>query len=425
MGFIEEILNGIRIPKVIKIEQTFNQECVDNVEAEVRRQVSGLKGYEKIRPGMSIAITSGSRGVDEYLKITKTVCDMVKEKGAFPFLFPAMGSHGGATAEGQIHVMEEINGITEETAGVPIKSSMEVVEIGHISDGRPVFVDRYAHEADGIILINRIKAHTSFKGPYESGLMKMMAIGIGKQHGAQTYHKTGFGEMPKIVQEAGSTVLEKENILFAIGTVENGYGKARMVACLDKEEIPERERLLLKQSYESLATNFWKQCDALIVKEMGKDIAGTGLDPNVTGRFNTDFYHNDIHVNKIGILELTKSSGGNAAGVGFGDVISRRLYNEIDFDTMYPNVLTSTVIKTANIPMVLDNDRLVVQAVLKTANVLDDTKIRFCIIKNTKDMKHIYISENMAEEAITKGAVILGAPEEVKFDREGNLAMDF
>lgn len=425
MGFIEDILGDVKIPKVVKIKQTFNKEYVEDPEAEIKKQLENLEGFQKIHPGMSIAVTSGSRGIDKYAQVTKAVCDMVKEKGAYPFLFPAMGSHGGATAAGQVEVMEEINGITEETMEVPIKSSMEVVEIGHIGDGRPVFVDKYAHEADGIILINRIKAHTSFKGPYESGLMKMMAIGMGKQHGASFYHKIGFGEMPRAVQEVGPVVLEKENILFGVGMIENGYGKLRKLVCLNGMDIPVREKELLKESYESLAVNFWKQCDALIVKEMGKDITGTGLDPNVTGRFNTDFFHNDIHVNKIGILELTDASGGNAAGVGFGDVISRKLYNKINFETMYPNVLTSTVIKTANIPMVLDNDRLVIQAVLKTSNVLNDSDIRFCIIKNTKELEIIYISENMVDEAISKGAEVIGGLEEVTFDEGGNLKLSF
>lgn len=424
MGFIEDILEVIPIPKMVKVEQKFNKEFCNDITASVREQLISLEGYKEIKPGQTIAITGGSRGITALAKITKAVVDMVKEKGAYPFIIPAMGSHGGATAEGQIRVLET-NGITEKSMDCPIKSSMEVVDVGKISDGRSVFIDKYAHEADGIILVNRIKAHTSFKGSYESGLMKMMAIGLGKQHGAETYHKTGFGEMPKIVEEAGTKVLDLEKIIFGVASIENGYGEVAKIACLDNEEIKEKEKELLKYSYTTIARNFWKQVDVLIVTEMGKDITGTGLDPNVTGRFNTDFFSNDIKVSKIGILELTDKSQGNAAGVGFGDVITQRLYDKIDFQTMYPNVLTSTVIKTANIPMVLDNDKKVIQATIKTSNVLNHSDLRLSIIKNTKDLEKIYITENMVEEAINKGCRVLSEPMDINFDLRGNLNIEF
>ncbi len=424
MGFIESILEPVPIPKVVKVEQRFHEDYIEDIEGCVREQLINSRGYRNIKPGQSIAITGGSRGVHKIAEITKAVCDLVKERGAHPFIFPAMGSHGGATAEGQIHVLE-MNGISEATMGVPIKSSMEVIEVGRISDGRPVFMDRYAYEADGIILINRIKAHTSFKGPYESGLMKMMAIGLGKQHGAQNYHKTGFGQMPRIVQEVGTEVLRLNKVIFGVGTIENGYNKVARIACLDPEEILEKEKELLQLANEYLPKNFWKQADVLIVCSMGKDISGTGLDPNVTGRFNTDFFKNDISVSKIGILSLTDKSDGNAAGVGFGDVITQRLYDKINFQNMYPNVLTSTVIKTANIPMVLPSDKQVFQAAIKTANVLHDEKLRLSILKNTKDLEHIYISENMVDEAIAKGVKILSKPMAIPFDEKGNLLLNF
>lgn len=424
MSFMDDALAGIPLPRVVKVRQHFIREYIEDIPVYVRRELSGLAAYQSIKSGQSIAVTGGSRGVNKIAEITREVCAMIKEKGAFPFVVPAMGSHGGATAEGQIEVLATY-GITEESVGAPIKSSMEVVEIAEIADGRKVYLDKYASAADGIVLVNRIKAHTSFKGPYESGLMKMMAIGLGKQHGASVYHKTGFGQMPRIVEEVGNKVLQNAKILFGVGTMENGFGKCCKIAFLEAADIPSQEKELLKESYTHLARTFWKQCDVFVVTEIGKEITGTGLDPNVTGRFNTEFFKNDISVSKIGLLDLTAASHGNAAGVGFGDVIAKRLYDKIDLDMMYPNVFTSTVIKTANIPMVLKNDRQVIQALVKTANVLYDEKLRLSIVKNTKDMGIIYVSENMVGEAREKGCDILSEPMDILFDVDNALALSF
>lgn len=287
MEFIKKALAQVEFPRIVKVRQHFDPAHIPHVPTAVREGVSELKGYRRIRPGQRIAITAGSRGVDRMPEVLRTVVDMVKERGAHPFLIPAMGSHGGATAEGQRNMLSGL-GITEEAMGAPILASMEVELIAHISDGRPVYVDRFAHEADGIIVVNRVKNHTGFRGDYESGLMKMMTIGLGKQYGARNYHSTGFKYMARTIAEVGSTVLEREKILFGVGVIENGHGRLAKISCLEPEEIPVVEKELLKIAHAYLPRPFFDRADVLVVQEMGKDISGTGMDSNVIGRYNNE-----------------------------------------------------------------------------------------------------------------------------------------
>ena len=424
MGFIEETLAAVQLPRIVGVRQHFYNGTVEDVPAAVRKAVEALPSYRAIRPGQSIAVTAGSRGIDALACITRTVCDLVKARGAHPFIVPAMGSHGGATAEGQ-RALLAAKGITEETMGVPIRATMEVDEIARADDGRPIFLDRYAHAADGIILINRVKAHTSFKGRYESGLMKMMAIGLGKQHGAETYHRTGYGVMPGVIADVGRKVTEQANILFGVATVENGYSHLAKIYGVEGREIPLREPAILEEANRYLARSFYTELDALIVERIGKEISGTGLDPNVTGRFATTFYHNDIHINKIGILSLTEASHGNATGVGFGDAITHRLRDAVDPAMTYPNVLTSTVTNIAAIPISFATDKQVVQAMVKCSNAVREADVRLSIIRSTKDLGFIYVSENMADEARQKGMEVVGTPFDIPFDADGRLALPY
>lgn len=424
MSFIEDTLKDVPLPQIVKAEQLFDKSHMTHIEEYIKENLKNIEGYKSIKRGQNIAVTGGSRGIKAIDIITKAVCDMVKEKGAYPFIVPAMGSHGGATAEGQMGMLEAI-GITEETMGVPIKSSMEVVQIGEITDGRPVCIDKYANEADGIIIINRIKEHTSFKGEYESGLMKMMAIGLGKQMGAENYHKTGFEHMPQIIEEVGIEVLKKANICFGVAILENGYGKISEIALLNSDEIPREEKKLLIKSKELMPKLFFKQADVLIVKEIGKNISGTGIDSNITGRFNNEYFKGDVSITKISVLDLAEKSHGNFNGTGLADFTTRRLYEKMDLAMTYPNALTSTTVVTVKIPMILDTDKMAVQAAIKTCNLFDLTNCRLAIIENTKNMKTIYISENMIEEAKGKNVKILSEPMDIPFTEDGSLRLDF
>lgn len=424
MTFIEETLKGVHFPKIVKVEQCFDSSHIENIEEYIKENLLNVEGYNKIKEGQSVVVTAGSRGIHGIDLITRTVCQMVKEKGAHPFIVPAMGSHGGATAEGQLQMLETL-GITEEKMGVPIKSSMQVVKISELKDGRPVYLDKYADEADGIILINRIKDHTSFKGDYESGLMKMMAIGLGKQTGAENYHKTGFKYMPKLIEEAGQEVLNKKNIFFGVAVVENGYGKISEIAILNANEIPREEKILLKKASQLMPKLFFKQADVLIVKEIGKNISGTGMDSNITGRFNNEHFKGDVDITKISVLDLTEKSHGNFNGLGLADFTTKHLYEKMDWDMTYPNALTSTTVVTVKIPMILATDKMAIQAAIKTCNISEENDLRFVIIENTKNMKIIYISENMAVEAKAKGVKILSEPLDIPFFENGSLNLDF
>ncbi|MGD9640563.1 MAG: lactate racemase domain-containing protein [Synergistaceae bacterium] len=424
MGFIDNSLSDVKLPKIVKVCQYFDKNKIEDIEGCVRQCMKNSLAYQRINPGQRIAVTAGSRGIDNIALITKIVCFMIKEKGAVPFIVPAMGSHGGATAKGQLHMLE-INGMTEETMGVPILSSMETAMIGELENGDSVYIDKNAHEADGIVLINRVKAHTSFKGKYESGLMKMMTIGLGKQYGAQHYHQRGYGFMPWVIENVGKRVLVSSKIICGIAVVENGYGKTNIIECIDAADIPRREAELLIESYKHLSRPFFKEADVMVVKEIGKNISGVGCDSNISGRFNNEHFHNDIHITRVGFLELSKKSDGNANGMGLADFITQKFYDNVDFEQTYPNALTSTATVNVKVPMILSNDKNLFAVAVKTSCIADFDNVRLAIIESSKNMTTIYVSENMAEEAIAAGMEVCGEPFEIPFSKEGALELKF
>jgi hypothetical protein len=423
--FIKNTLDQTTFPKIVKVKQEFDEEHIVDVPGYLCERLQSLNGFQDIRPGQRVAVAAGSRAISSIDIVIRTVIEMVKERGAQPFIVPAMGSHGGATAEGQQKVLETL-GITEEKMGCPILSSMEVVQIGKLFDERPVYLDKNADAADGIILINRIKAHTSFRGKYESGLMKMMAVGLGKQLGAQTYHQTGFGLMGRIVEEVGYTVLNKKNIFFGLGIIENGNGKIAQIHCLNSDEIAPKEKELLKKTNKLLPRLFCRELDVLSIQKIGKDISGTGMDSNIIGRFNNDDIHSeDIYVKRIAVLDLSDKSKGNANGVGMADFISKRLYKKISLEQTYPNALTSTATVTVKIPMILPNDKMTIAAAIKTSMLAYQSKVRLALIESTKNMTDLYISENMIDEAREKGVKIISKPFPIPFLKNGRLHLKY
>ncbi len=264
-------------------------------------------------------------------------------------LFPPWG----ATASGQIAVLNHF-GVTERSAGAPIRSSMETVRIGITSNGIPVHVDRLAHEADGIIVVNRIKPHVSFRGPYESGIMKMLAIGLGKQKGAEICHQLGFDRMSEVVLEIGREILARARIIAAVGLIENAYHETCRIVVLHPTEIEPMEPALLDDAWKLLPRFFFEQLDVLVIDEAGKNISGTGFDNNIVGRYTTDSAHGGPSISRIVVRDLTPETGGNANGIGIADVITRRVYDQFLFEDSYPNALTSTATRSVRIPMVMD-----------------------------------------------------------------------
>lgn len=423
MSEIHEMLKGYPIPKVAKARLTFNSDTLEDVVGTL--QVGLERSCSAITPGMRIAITCGSRGIDQYVPILKAIVAFVKEKGGVPILIPAMGSHGGATAEGQIEVLKGY-GVTEESVGAEILSSMEVCEIGRTSRDLPVYIDKNAYEADGIILFNRVKPHTSFRGKYESGLVKMLAIGLAKQKGAEMTHFLRFENMARNILEVGSIGLEKLNILCGVATVENGYNHVAELHVLRKEEVLEKEPQLLEAAWKRMPRLPLDTIDMLIVNEIGKEISGTGMDTNIIGRYHTRAASGGPNVVKLGVLNITKKSEGNANGMGLADFMPKHMYDTVNFTSSYINTLTSTEPTSTRMPMVLDDDKDVMRACVKLSGQTDFRSIRGIFIRSTKYLDDIYMTEAAVKEALETGAIpveVVGEYQELPFDDEGRLQL--
>ena len=345
----------------------------------------------------------------------------MEERGAKPFVIPAMGSHGGATAQGQSDVLTAL-GVTEEYLSCPIRSSMDVKRIGTTFDGRPVQIDAHAAAADGIVVVNRVKAHTSFTGPVESGLMKMMAIGLAKQAGAEVCHQEGYGKIAGNIRKYGNAILEYANILFGVAIIENAFDDTYEIHAVRPQNFEKTETKLLKRSKSLMPRIMFSDIDVLVVDKMGKNISGLGMDPHITGCFASPYASGPPRPDKLVVLDLTDETHGNANGMGVADVTTRRLLEKFDSEATYPNALTATLTPAVRIPMVMDNQRLAIQTGVKTAAGFDKENIRMVRITDTLSLSRIWISEAMLEDARnTPGVTVIGKPEELAFDEEGNL----
>jgi hypothetical protein len=419
MGILQDLVKDIPIPRMVRVKQSFPSDRLTNLEEALANQWQKVEHL--IQPGMEIAIAVGSRGVDRIVDLTRLTVEMVKRRGGVPFIVPSMGSHGGATAEGQVAVLRHL-GVTEESVGAEIRSSMEVVQVGSLPNGLPVYMDKYASRADGIIVINRVKPHTAFRGRVESGLLKMISIGLGKQKGAEACHQLGFGHMAENVPAMAKLLMEKMPILFGVATVENAYDKVAKVAVVPAAQIEQEEVELLKEAKRLLPKIMFDRIDVLVIDEIGKNISGDGMDPNITGRYPTPYAHGGPEVNKMVVLDLTDETEGNANGVGTADFTTRRLVDKMDLEKTYANGLTSTVVAPTKIATTMANDREAIQAAIKTCNILNFHEVKLVRIKNTLELGEIEISEALLEQAKANPDVeILTEPFHWEFDRNGNL----
>ena len=396
MGFIADLLDPIPIPRVAGVSQKFDRPRMDDCGGALKQILNTSGVLESVFPKMEIAIAVGSRGISNQPVLVKLIAEALREKGARPFLVPAMGSHGGATADGQKKMLEDL-GFGGDKIGVRIRSSMETVRVGTSENGLPVHVDKNAHEADGIVIINRIKPHTSFRGPYESGLMKMIAIGLGKQKGAEICHELGIERIAENFPAIARVAIEKENILFAIGLLENAYHETCRIELLRKEEIETEEPKLQEEAKRLLPKLHFTDIDVLVIDEIGKNISGTGFDTNVVGRYHTPGCSGGPNVTRLVILNVTDETHGNANGLGIADFTTRRIFDQFSFENTYPNALTSTVLPSVKIPMVLETDLLAIKAAIKTCNILDKRNVRLIRIKNTNEIERIEVSESMLD----------------------------
>lgn len=418
----------MELPKMALVEQQFDPQRIEDVPACVAQEMANLNLGTKVKAGDSVAITGGSRGVADIDIIIKTIADELKKLGAAPFIFPAMGSHGGATAEGQIKVLANL-GITEETMGCPIKSDMEPVLLGEGTLGYPVNVDKNAMDADHIVVVNRVKSHTKFEGPVESGLMKMMAIGMGKQKGASYYHKAAIRlTFQKIVETVGLEVMKRCPILFGLGTVENAFHDPCVIRAFNPEDILEGEKGLLKIAKERLAQLPFDEIDVLIVDQIGKDIAGTGMDTNVTGR-NFDLlgdFTTRPKVKRVFVRDLTEKTEGNATGIGLADFTTVRLVEKMDKHKTWMNVITGISPEKGAIPIHFDTDKEILNACFETIGDTPPAEARVLHIQNTIAVHRISASLAYADEIAKNDKLkLLNDWKEMALDSEGNLENPF
>ena len=413
----------MNLPKMYRMRQRFDDTRVKDIRATVKAELGGLT-WSAIQPGHRVAITAGSRGIADIAEILAGIVGFLKSLGADPFLFPAMGSHGGATAAGQVAMLEQL-GVTEASVKAPIISSMETGEIGLTEDSVPVFMDKNALTADHIVVVNRIKSHTKFKAPIESGLMKMMAIGMGKLKGAELYHKAAVQHtFFKIITDAGRLVLTKTPVICAVGILENAYGETAKIKALETAEIESKEKDLLLLSKKMMAKLPFNEIDLLIIDEMGKDISGVGIDPNITGR-NRDLlgvFPHPAQVKRLFVRDLTDRSKGNATGIGLADITTQRLVDKIDYAATYKNCITGISLEKAAVPMHFGSDREAIEVALGCIGSIPAAKSKIVRIKSTLRLDTAEVSEAYAGMFQQRPDLeIASGPDAIVFNGENNL----
>ena len=421
MDAIQRLLSSVALPKMVRIRQSFDDTRMTDVAGGVRKALHDCPAYHSIKPGAKLALTVGSRGIASLDVIVRAIVDALKERGAEPFIVPAMGSHGGATAEGQLELVNEL-GITEESAGCPIRSSMEVVQVGRLTDGFPVYMDKYAYEADGVVVYNRIKPHNAFRHRHESGIMKMLAIGLGKHHGAESTHSMGFGHMGRLIEEVGAALLATGKVVLGVGSIENAYDKVKEIVACGPNDFAMTDREGLKRASANMPRLLFDKMDLLICDAIGKEYSGGGMDGNIIGRYSTPFISGGPDITRVVALSLSPKSHGNATGMGLADVIPDSMVKDIDLFKVYTNCITSGATPSARIPMHLATEELAIKAGLKTGYEADTAQALVMRIPNTLHLGEAFISEAMLPIAMeTKGVTILGDLKPMSFDAGGKL----
>lgn len=416
-------INEVSLPRMVRVRQTFSRDRIEDVASHLRAELA-RGDYARLVRGGRIAVAVGSRGIPDNALIVRTLCDQLREWGAHPFVVPAMGSHGGGTVEGNLEILAGY-GITEEAIGVSIRASMEVVQIGELDDGdaTPIYCDRLAAEADGIVVYNKVKPHTDFKGPHESGLLKMMAIGLAKHKGCSSLHQRGFDTFADTIPEAAQLFLDRLPVVFGVGVVQNAYDQISELRVYPREKIVEGDAELLRIAREQFPRFKFDDVDVLVIDRIGKDISGEGADPNVTGRGFMPYFKDDFHARKLFIRGLSELSHHNACGLGLADITTRRCLNEVDWESTWVNLTTNLMIDGGKIPFYQDSDYDALRVALRTCPRIDYARARVVRIHDTLSLNEFEVSEALARELQNvEGVELLGDPYELCFDAEGNLA---
>lgn len=390
----------MRFPLMYKAYYSLPSPTILNVQEEVCKILRKAAFLKRLKKGTNIAITVGSRGIADIVPVLKTVIGLLKEEGFQPYLIPAMGSHGGGTPEGQRKVLAGL-GITEEEMGVPIKACSNAVKIGEVAPNVPVFLNEVAVESEGIIVINRVKPHTSFRGPVESGLMKMLAVGLGNPQGAATMHKFGPAGLREFIPKVANYILKNAPILYGIAIIENAQEKTAYVEGVEPEEFYQKEQQLLEKARSLMPRLPFQELDVLIVREIGKCFSGTGMDTNIIGRLRIQGEPEPEYprIKRIVALDISERSEGNATGIGLADFTTDRLLAKVDWKTTYLNVLSTTFVQRAMIPMHFPTDGETIENALRSLGAKDVDEARVLVIKNTLDLSEIEFSESLLQEA--------------------------
>ena len=413
-------------PKMLRLSQKFEGPELGDVEDETCSQLAALQLGNKIRPGESVAITAGSRGIANLASIIKAATRQLKEIGAEPFVVPAMGSHGGGTAEGQQEILHSY-GVTEEYTGAPIRSSMETVVVDTTPQGIPVHFDRHAYEADHVIVCGRVKPHTGFVGPIESGLHKMMLIGLGKHRGAKIYHRAikDFSFL-EIILAVADVILAKCRVSAGLAIVENAYDETALIEAVAPDRFFEREKELLKLAQQWMPRLPFPEVDLLVIDQIGKNISGSGMDTNVVGRkFNDHGATEDDTVNckRIFIRGLTPETHGNACGIGMAEVTNQRTVDQANLVATRINALTGGHPSAAAVPIAFDTDQEAMLAILETVGLVDPADSGIIQIANTLKLGEVLVSEKYTPEVRERSDLeVLSGPDAMAFDAHGNLA---
>lgn len=420
---IVKLVDDVIIPPMYKIRQHFETPRLLDPLGKLHEELLKKSELLKSLKGKRVCIAVGSRGINNISLYVWELVKVVLEHGGKPFIIPAMGSHGGATPEGQRKILEEL-GITDDKVGAPVVSNLDVEYLGDTEEGIPVYTSCDALNSDAVILINRVKPHTSFRGDIESGLIKMAVIGLGKQKGADLCHKMGFYRFAERLKSMARIMLSKVPVVFGVALLENAYDETADIKVLLPQEFFEEEPKLLEKAKSWMPRLPVDNIDVLIVDEIGKDISGDGMDPNITGRFASEFVKGDKSVNRIVVLRLTEKTEGNANGIGVADVTTLKVLEESDLTKGYINSITAAIPPTVRIPMVMPNDYYAIKAAIKTANNLDYSgeKTRIVRIKNTLQLEYLYLSESLLYEINDNKLVdIVEGPLSFEFDEKGNL----
>ncbi len=415
----------MNLPRVQLVRQVAPQPTVADVAGEVRRQWLASKTARRIKPGMRIAVGCGSRGIKNFLTLAKATVDVIAELGAKPFVVAAMGSHGGAVAEGQRELLASYD-IDEAHLGVPVVTDMDAVNIGLNSWNQPVWWDKNALAADGVVTVSRVKPHTDFRGKFESGILKMLVIGLGKQRGADQVHSYGTRGLRDMIPESGKVILAKTPFMGGLATLENAQEETAHLEVVDRDDLYDREPVLLEMASKMMGRLPFRGCDVLVIGESGKNYSGAGMDPNVIGRMlveaTPEAETNDPRIVRIAVLDVSPESHGNATGIGLADITTTRALDSIDPIPFRMNNFTARSLWRSKLPFGFDTDREVIEKCIETCWQPEYEKVKLCVIPNTLEVAEVWVSEPLAADLKSDPHLaFVGEPIALPLDASGTL----